>query len=217
MTLRAHLFDFLLYIAHAPADATPLDLDLLLTKTTARSNSAAPPTDLTVIGIRADKSWQQVMQTRSLDLQAAFMRARMLRKDLEDDLGPVEDTRLHIQLEVALLARAQIFVADDDVERAFELHVAQLFYLAHTYEVRRVDLAAALHVRSHDLSACGPRQVSQLGHLVAHDFGTRAGEQHPDEINPLARALRRDQSLSFLIRVMASSSRTSGAVTDSRK
>lgn len=120
------------------------------------------------------------------------MRARMLRKDLEDDLRPIKHARLHIQLEVALLPWAEILVADDKIESAFELQVTQLVDLAHADEVRWVDRSATLYVSAHDFSPSGTRQVGQLGHLVSDNFGTRAGEQHPDEIDPLARALRRD-------------------------
>jgi hypothetical protein len=83
--------------------------------------------------------------------------------------------------------------------------------------VRGINRGAALHVRAHDLGTSCARKVGQLGHLVTHYFGISPGEQHTDEIDPLPRDFRRDQSLSFLILVIASSRRASGAVTDSRK
>jgi hypothetical protein len=180
VTLGTHLLDLLLCVANSLANTALLDLDLLLTKTTARSDSTSPPTDLTVVGIRPDQSWQQVMQTRRFDLQAALMGAGMLGKDLEDDLGPIEDARLDVQLQVALLSRAQVFVADDEVERTFQLHVAQRLDLAHSNEVRRIDLGPALHVGAHDLRTRGAGQVGQLGHLVAEGLGGRAREEDPD-------------------------------------
>jgi hypothetical protein len=85
------------------------------------------------------------------------MGSGMLGKDLEDDLGPIEDARLDVQLQVALLSRAQVFIANDEVERTFQLHVAQGFDLAHSYEMRRIDLGPALHVGAHHLRTRGAR------------------------------------------------------------
>ena len=61
------------------------------------------------------------MQVGRLHLQAAFMRARVLREDLEDHLGAVEDPHLQLALEVALLTGAQVLVAHHHVEGALEL------------------------------------------------------------------------------------------------
>src|SRR6185437_9758344 len=99
-------------VLHALADAPPLDLDLLLTETTAGPHPTSPAADLTVIGVGADEARHQVVQTRRLDLEAAFVRACVLGEDLEDDLGPVHHPGLQLQLEVALLAGRQVLVAD---------------------------------------------------------------------------------------------------------
>ena len=65
------------------------------------------------------------MEPRGLDLETPLMRARVLGEDLEDDLGPVEDSGLECEFEVSLLPRAQVFVADDNVVLALNLQVAQ--------------------------------------------------------------------------------------------
>ena len=157
------------------------------------------------------------MESGGLDLEPSFMRPGVLSEDLEDHLGAVEDARLELQLEVALLPRAQIVVADNQVESAFHLQLAQLVDLAHADEVRGVDLGPPLHVGADDLDACGAREVGQLGHLLAHSFLSGARQEDANEKRPLTRAPGCDQSLSFLMRDIASSRRASGAVTDRRK
>ena len=157
------------------------------------------------------------MQPGRLDLQPALVGTCVLSEDLEDDLRPVEHARLQLQLEVALLAGTQVLVADDQVERSFDLHVAQRRDLAHADEVRWIDLGSPLDVRADDLGAGRSGQVGQLGHLVTDRLWSRTREQDADEIGPLPRAPGRDQSWSFLIRFIASSRRASGAVTERRK
>jgi hypothetical protein len=80
-----------------------------------------------------------------------------------------------------------------------------------------VDLAAALHIRTHDLCAGRAGQLSQLSHLLLDQLRCGAWKQNADEKRPLSRGPGVDQSLSFLIRAIASSRRASGAVTDSLK
>src|ERR1700730_15096228 len=94
----------------------------------------------------------------------------MLGEDLENHLGAIEHPGLQVELEVPLLTGAEILVADDHVETAFELHLAQLFALAHADEMPGIDLAAALHIRSDDLGACGACQIGQLAHLLAYEL-----------------------------------------------
>jgi hypothetical protein len=146
MALCAHLLDLSLHVANALADPPPLDLNLLLTEPTTGTHTTAPPTDLSVIGIGADETRQQVMQARGFDLQPAFVCARVLGEYLEDDLRAVEHPRFHGQLEVSLLTWTQIFVADDQIECTFQLHLSQRVDFSHSDEVGRIDRAAPLHI-----------------------------------------------------------------------
>jgi hypothetical protein len=125
VALVADLLDLTVEVTDALADAAPLDLDLLLTETTARPHPTSPTTNLAVVGVGTDQPRQEVMQACGLDLKPAFVRPRVLGKDLEDDLRPIQDSGLDLELEVSLLARAQVLVADDNVEATLELHVAQ--------------------------------------------------------------------------------------------
>jgi len=217
VSLCAHLLDLSVEVADPLADAAALDLDLLFTESTARPHSPSAPTDLPVVRVGADQARQQVVQASSFDLQSSFMRAGVLGKDLEDDLGPIQHTGLDGQLQVALLAWTQVLVADDQVELAFKLQVAERLDLAPADEVRGIDFGPPLHVGPHDFDACRASEVSQFRHLVADRFGSCPGERDADQIRALPRGPGRDQSLSVPIRVIASCRRASGAVTESRK
>jgi hypothetical protein len=81
----------------------------------------------------------------------------------------------------------------------------------------RVDLAAALHIRTDHLGARGAGELGQLCHLLLDQLRRSARKQNADEKRPLSRGPGVDQSLSFLIRAIASSRRASGAVTESLK
>jgi hypothetical protein len=80
------------------------------------------------------------MELRSFDLQAALVGSSMLGEDVEDQLGPVDNPGLELLLEVALLARAQVLVADQKVVGVRLPESLQLFDLALADEERRVDL-----------------------------------------------------------------------------
>src|SRR4029077_20220872 len=105
-----------LEVAHALADPTALDLDLLLTKAAAGPHPTSPATHLAVVRVRADEPRQQMVQARRLHLQPALVGPRVLGEDLEDHFRAVEHANLELELQVALLSRAQVVIADDQVE-----------------------------------------------------------------------------------------------------
>ena len=145
------------------------------------------------------------------------MRPCVLGEDLEDHFGAVEHPRLELELEVALLTGAEVVVADDKVERAFQLELAQLLDLAHADEMRGVDRGTTLDVGTNDVGPGSASEIRELCHLLANQLWSGAGQHQADQVRPLARGLRGDQSLSRLRRAMASARRASGAVTESRK
>jgi hypothetical protein len=180
MTLAAHLFDLAFEVTHPLTDPPSLDFDLLLTETATGSNTATTPTNLAVVCVRADQPRQEVMQPCRFDLQAAFVRARVLGEDLEDHLSAVEDPGLQLELEVPLLPGTQVLVAHDHVKTAFQPHRLQLFDLAHANEVPGIDLAAALHIRAHDLRAGCACELRQLRHLLLDQLSRTAWKQDAD-------------------------------------
>jgi hypothetical protein len=141
----------------------------------------------------------------------------VLSEDVEDQLRPVDHPGLELLLEVALLARAQVLVADQQVVGVRLPERFQLFDLALADEERWVDLRPPLDPCSDDLAAGGAGQVGQLRELLGERLERDPGQLNPDEVGPLGAGFGRDQTFRPFRRSRASSSRLSGAVTESRK
>ena len=212
LALVADLLQLPLEVLQAAADAPPLHLDLLLTRAAPGSDAA----DLPVVVVRADQPRQQVVELGRLDLQPALPSARVLGEDVEDQLRAVDHAQPQLALEVPLLAGAQVLVADQDVVADLVLGLPQLFDLALADEQGRLDLGPALDVRGDDFGPGRPAQLRQLRHLLGQRRLRGPWELHADQVGALLGRLRGDQSLSRRSLSIASSRRSSGAVTESR-
>src|SRR6185503_5797081 len=91
----------------APGEA-PVGLELGL----AGPPRADPAAEALQVLPQAAHPRQVVLELRELDLELALRRPRMLRKDVEDQLSPVDDAKLEGVLEASLLARIEIAVDD---------------------------------------------------------------------------------------------------------
>src|SRR5439155_18172324 len=158
--------------------------------------SGADPAALAVVVVGADQARQQVVQLRWLDLEAAFPRPSVLGEYVEDQLRPVDNAKPELALQVALLPRAQVLVADQDVVPDSAPGLPQLLHLALPDEERRIHLRAALDAAGDDFRAGGPAQLGQLGHLLGERAGRGARELDSDQVGALLRRLGRDQLLS---------------------
>src|SRR5207237_9848189 len=139
-------------------DSAPLHLDLLLTGTAARADAA----HLAVVVVGADQPGQEVAELGGLDLEATLAGPGMLREDVQDQLGPVHHADAELLLEVALLTRAQVLVADDQVVAQLLAAVADLGHLAATHEQAGLDLVAPLHLARDHVAAGGTGQLGEL-------------------------------------------------------
>ncbi|KWT64404.1 hypothetical protein APY03_7582 [Variovorax sp. WDL1] len=84
----------------------------------------------------------EVLQPRQFDLQLAFVRARALREDLEDQEGAVVHSHTELALEVALLRGAQCLV-EDHLAGAVQIgQLADLLGLAAADEQGRIGRSA---------------------------------------------------------------------------
>ncbi len=61
------------------------------------------------------KPGQHVFQLRQLHLQLAFTAAGVPGKDVQDELGSVDDPRIYFFFDVALLRRGKLMVHQDQV------------------------------------------------------------------------------------------------------
>jgi hypothetical protein len=103
-----------------------------------------------------------VLQLRKLDLELAFVRARALREDVEDEPRAVDDAALGELFEVALLHRAQAPVDQDQVgiERlALDLELLGLAGADEVAWIRPVDARGQL---ADDARARRARELAKL-------------------------------------------------------
>jgi hypothetical protein len=190
-----------LELADPAHDALAVDLELGLARATTTDAGAAgdPATRLSrQRGAPAAQAGQHVGHLRELDLGLALPARRVLREDVEDHDGPVEDLLLDPLLEVALLRRRELVVEHDRVGPEVASQVAELADLA-LPEVRRgVGGVALLHDAGDDLAAGGLQQRLELVERGG-DVGVGPARQlHadddgdldlPDDVDALARRL----------------------------
>src|SRR6266851_3918608 len=109
-----------------------------------------------------------MMQLRRLHLQAAFLGAGALGEDVQDQLGAVDHLDVELFLQVALLARGELFVEDEQVEVSLVLQRVQRLDLALADEERRVGFLPPLGIGADHDHAGRLRQLAQLEHLLFH-------------------------------------------------
>lgn len=114
-----------------------------------------------------------VTQLRQLHLQLAFVAARTLREDVQDQPGAVDHTPLQIPLKVALLAGRQGVVDQHQIGTGGLGCGLDLFQLAATDQGRRAGLIDARGERG---GHRGARRLCKVGELLHHIvFGRPAG------------------------------------------
>src|ERR1017187_9017951 len=101
-----HVFQLLLHVPDAPGDLPPVSFKLGFTGT-AGANAAA---ELGHLHAMPGQPRHHVLQLRQFDLQLAFAGARMPRKNIENELGAVDNPPLDDLLNIALLGRTEIVI-----------------------------------------------------------------------------------------------------------
>jgi hypothetical protein len=87
----------------------------------------------------------------------------VLREDVQDQRGPVDDLDLDLGLQLAQLGRRELTVADDRVRAGRLDHLGQLQDLAGADVGGRVRPVTPLHEPFEDLGAGGLGEPGQLG------------------------------------------------------
>ncbi len=85
----------------------PVSLELRLARTAQADATSSLPGK---VRPHPGQSGQPVLQLRQLDLQAALVRLRPAREDVEDQRRPVDDLHLQLALEVSLLGGRQLAI-----------------------------------------------------------------------------------------------------------
>ena len=131
---------------HPPADQPSVGLELGLARA-AQPDAAFLPLE---VGPAAHQPGRLVLELRELHLHLAFVRARTLREDVEDQAGPIDDAAADGALEIALLRGRELVVEDHDRGAGRCAHPRELLDLARTGEERQIGTAPpSLHDREH--------------------------------------------------------------------
>jgi succinyl-diaminopimelate desuccinylase len=121
---------------------------------------------------------QVVFELRKLDLELALGAHGVLRKDVEDQLRPIDDSRLERILERALLRRAELVVHDEHLGASLAVGLLQLLELSLADVRAGVGEPPVLHDAADGLDASRPRQLFELRELV---FAVGPGCEHRKE------------------------------------
>jgi hypothetical protein len=164
--LAPQRFDVLADAADALADAPAIGLELLLAWA-ARANAAAQAREIL---IASRKARQQIIKLRQLDLELAFAAPRMARKNVENQLGAVNNAAVEAPLEIALLYGREIAVENDQGDLVGLSFRANLVQFSAAHESRRVHRIAHLQDAAGHYGACATRQFGELGERLASRF-----------------------------------------------
>ncbi len=104
-------------------------------------------------------------QLRQLDLQLALVAVRTLGEDIQDQAGTVDHPALQEPFQVALLARAQRMVDEDQVGTAGVGRSLDLVQLAAADQGRRI---RSVQARSDRRGDAGPSRAGQITEFFQH-------------------------------------------------
>ena len=144
------------------AHAAPVDLELGLARA-ARADAARLALEVLP---QAGEARQHVLELGELDLEAGLAGARAARKDVEDQLGAVDDLDPDQLLEIPHLGGGEVVVEDDHVGVGLADPALELLELAAADEGGGPRRAAALEHRAAQARARGlgePRQLLERG------------------------------------------------------
>ena len=183
----------------ARANAPPVDLQLRLTGTAhadraadaAATRAARAAADAREVAPAPGQPRQPVFELRQLHLQLALARAGVLREDVQNQRGAVDDARFSQRCEIALLGRGDLVVDDDEVEVLLAPQLRQLQGATLADVVRRIGRAQPLCELADDRGASGAGERRQLiERIVDIPEPLFAGELDADQKRALGAILR---------------------------
>jgi len=154
-------------VLDARADQALVELELRL------ADAAGADATLLTIQMRpaADQARRGVLELGELDLQLAFVGARALGEDVEDEPRARQHAGLEQTLEIALLRRGEVVIEDHQLRRSIGHERAQRLGLPPPEEQARARLRACRAKPPDDLGAGGPRQLGKLLHVAVGLLG----------------------------------------------
>ena len=148
---------------------------------TGAARAEAAPEALEVLP-HAPHARQVVLELGELDLKLALGAHRMLGEDVEDQLCPVDDTRLERVLQQPLLRGADLPVDDQRLGTGLAKGVFQLLELPLSDVGAAIGLGPVLYEPADRFDPGGQRKLLDLGELVV---GIRALRHHRGDEAPL--------------------------------
>ena len=112
------------------------------------------------------QSRQQVLQLRQFHLELAFTGARVAGKDVEDELGAIDDAQVELALQVALLRWRQLVIEDDEVGRTEATAPFSSSTLPLPMSVAGSGLWRRCRNSPMTTCPCAGGQLAQLGHRL---------------------------------------------------
>ena len=108
------------------------------------------------------EAWQHVVQLCQFDLQLAFSGARVARKNVEDQLGAIDDSSLDDLFNIALLGRTEIVVEQENVGIHGGCGAGYFFKFACADQGRWIWPVASLQDLAHNIGPGTLRKSTQL-------------------------------------------------------
>ncbi len=136
---------------------------------------------------------QVVLELRELDLKLAFGGDCVLREDVEDQLGAIDDARLELVLEQPLLGRRQLVVDDQHFRVGVAVRLLELVELPFADVRARIRSQPVLDETSHWLDPCRAGKLLELGKLAV---GVDPLREHGQDEPPLGLRAQRGIGLS---------------------
>src|SRR5690606_33368834 len=157
----------------AVPDAAPVDLELRLAGAPGADAAAEAAHRLAAAG----QARELVLELRQLDLYLRLAARGVLREDVEDHLGAVEDLQLREALDLPGLRRRELPVEDAQVGVLVERQRHRLLQLALADDRAVVGLRAALDRAGRDRGAGAAHELGELGHARG-GLGVVGAEAH---------------------------------------
>src|SRR3990167_5859830 len=125
---------------------------------------------------------QEILELGQLDLKLAFVAPRPLGEDIEDQLAPVDHSKLELRLQITLLCRTQIFIKNHQVRFFLPDLSADLLHFSPAYQSSRAHPLQALGESSRHRRPGAAGQLFELVQIVfERNLARRRRQIHPHQ------------------------------------
>jgi len=151
-----HVFDLLLQMSDATRNLSPVGFQLSF----ARASGADSTSQLGHLCAPPGQARHYVFQLRQFHLQLTFPSARVRRKDVENQLGAIDHSRVYYFFDVALLGGGEVMIEQDQIGRGRRGRPGNLFQLAAPDQSGRIGSIPALQDFADNLGPGADGQIT---------------------------------------------------------